>query len=117
MLVGGAIATAAAVKVYNDKKREEAAAAARRQASRERERQLLEQKRENERKIKAEQDKYGEKIPEEIIRPLMEARVLTLAELEGNSQGMRDKGETPDEEAEMAAAELDELKKSSGLAA
>lgn len=117
VVVGGAIATAAAISSYNNKKREEAAEAARRQASRERERQLLEQKREQESRIKALQDEYGEKIPEEKIKPLMEDRFVTLAELEGNSRGLRDRGETPDEEAAKASDELDALKKEAGLAA
>lgn len=118
ILVGGGIVTAAAISVYNDNKREEARERARRQASKERERILLEQKRECDRKIKELQEKHGEKIPKEELEPLLDKKVVNLSELEGNSLGLKEQGISPDEEADSAAAELDALKaEKGGLAA
>lgn len=116
LLVGGAVVTAAAISVYNDEKREEEARRARARASREQERILLEEKRKSDQKMKELKEEYGDNIPDEKMKPVMEDRIITLSKLEGNSLGLKDKGEVPDEEAASASDELD-LYKKQGLAA
>ena len=101
--------TAAAISVYNDEKRAKAAAAARRQASRERERMLLEERRRKQQEREAKDKEYGMS-KEEKERLLIEEFEI-LAKLEGNSQGLRDQGEIPDDEAAKATEELNAFKK------
>ena len=116
-VIGGAALLAGGLAAigYNEEKRKQAEEAARREASRERERILLEEKRESDRKLKELEAKYGDKIPEEKLKPVVGERVVTLSKIKGNSMGLRDQGLDVSDEAAAAETELADFMKNAEL--
>lgn len=102
---GGAL-TAAAISSRNAENRKLAKEAAERLASRERERMFLRQKMELDTALQALNEKYGENLPMEKAREFCSRSAELLGSLEGNSAGLRKKGESVSAEAEAAQAEL-----------
>lgn len=102
---GGAL-TAAAISSRNAEKRKLAKEAAERLASRERERMFLREKMELDTALQALNEKYGKNLPLEKAREFCSRSAELLGSLEGNSAGLRKKGENVSADAEAAQAEL-----------
>lgn len=106
-IAAGGVLAAAAISAHNDEKRRKARETAERAASRERERQLVEAKKEHDKKLRDLIDRYGaDNIPREKAEEYWGKSAEILGALEGNSAGLRKQGQSVSSDAEAAEAEL-----------